>query len=687
MPTTYKEYKFIDLFSGAGGFSEGFLQAEYKDKAFNFVLGSDISPSCEVTHRIRYNNQLGLTSEFLTKDITDNDFIEYLKLKLIEASGSLDIDVIAGGPPCQSFSLAGERRKNDKKDNLFTYYLKVISEFKPKYFVMENVEGILTKENGKFKEKVFENIKNIIDYENLQLFYNQLAFFIKDNPSYTTNENIKYLVNTCLEKINIELVTHEHEKHLSDLCLNLIRAIPNKADFSSDEKMFLLESIKKNKTHIKVPERDTFFVKLHDKFVDIFRNNKNVPEIERNVVRQALNLLKNINQIDELHHLLKVEINECQLKESELKDRFDSIEESLCEEYIFGIFERKIYDLKKISKDKKIQEELDNVYLSVKIILENTTETVSRLINVFSNILHTKELDELLRTSRNIKMYNISKEFVLNASDFGVPQNRTRVIFIGCRQDQKLIEEISPTVDKDDKVTVFEALEDLKLIDIGQSVTSYNQLIDSVIESNKKIMKLRAINGSSKVKKSKKWNHQKKTYAEWSRFGRLNPERFPRVLENIRIFTQANDMDEYAINMGERIELANHETSDHTDSVQERYRLIRDHGGFEAAKAANPDNKLFDTKKRNYDLLKANGQSNTVVTLPDDFVHYAADRCPTVREMARLQSFDDSFVFQGKRTTGGDRRKVETPQYTQVGNAVPPLLAHGIALEILKNIK
>ncbi len=52
--------------------------------------------------------------------------------------------------------------------------------------------------------------------------------------------------------------------------------------------------------------------------------------------------------------------------------------------------------------------------------------------------------------------------------------------------------------------------------------------------------------------------------------------------------------------------------------------------------------------------------------------------------MARLQSFDDSFVFLGKRTTGGPRRKVEVPQYTQVGNAVPPLLAREVALQIMR---
>ena len=59
------------------------------------------------------------------------------------------------------------------------------------------------------------------------------------------------------------------------------------------------------------------------------------------------------------------------------------------------------------------------------------------------------------------------------------------------------------------------------------------------------------------------------------------------------------------------------------------------------------------------------------------------NRVLTVREMARLQSFDDSFEFLGKRTTGGDKRAKETPQFTQVGNAVPPLLAKAIAEQVM----
>jgi DNA (cytosine-5)-methyltransferase 1 len=67
-----------------------------------------------------------------------------------------------------------------------------------------------------------------------------------------------------------------------------------------------------------------------------------------------------------------------------------------------------------------------------------------------------------------------------------------------------------------------------------------------------------------------------------------------------------------------------------------------------------------------------------MTTLPDDVLHYGAPRILTVRETARLQSFPDWFKFMGKYTTGGDRRTKECPRYTQVGNAVPPLLARAI---------
>ena len=87
---------FIDLFAGAGGFSEGFLQANAAGKTFDFLLASDINPTCEVTHRMRYNYQLGLDTKFLTKDITDSDFLEILKEEINDKN--IDVKNLVSNP-------------------------------------------------------------------------------------------------------------------------------------------------------------------------------------------------------------------------------------------------------------------------------------------------------------------------------------------------------------------------------------------------------------------------------------------------------------------------------------------------------------------------------------------------------------------------------------------------------------
>ena len=86
----------------------------------------------------------------------------------------------------------------------------------------------------------------------------------------------------------------------------------------------------------------------------------------------------------------------------------------------------------------------------------------------------------------------------------------------------------------------------------------------------------------------------------------------------------------------------------------------------------------LDTRKHTQRVVPAHEPAPTVVTLPDDYVHPFEDRIMTVRELARFQSFPDGFEFCSKETTGSHRRKVEVPQYSQVGNAVPPLMAQAI---------
>jgi DNA (cytosine-5)-methyltransferase 1 len=84
------------------------------------------------------------------------------------------------------------------------------------------------------------------------------------------------------------------------------------------------------------------------------------------------------------------------------------------------------------------------------------------------------------------------------------------------------------------------------------------------------------------------------------------------------------------------------------------------------------------TKKHSQKVLGWNSPARTVVTLPDDYVHPVEPRIFTVREMARFQGFPTAFEFLGKETTGAHRRRVEVPQYSQVGNAVSPWLSFAV---------
>lgn len=119
----------------------------------------------------------------------------------------------------------------------------------------------------------------------------------------------------------------------------------------------------------------------------------------------------------------------------------------------------------------------------------------------------------------------------------------------------------------------------------------------------------------------------------------------------------------------------------HSDDIAQRFQEIIDlshaEGRLNTSISAEVRER-FGLKKRALRVLDPDRPSPTITSMPDDLIHYSEPRTLTVRENARLQSFPDWYGFQGKYTTGGHLRKTEVPRFTQVANAVPPLVASAI---------
>lgn len=624
IPLYGKAFTFIDLFAGAGGFSEGFLQAEHNNKFFDFIAASDINENCELTHLVRYNHQLGLTTEFLKQDITEPDFLD----NLLKKTGDKKIDVICGGPPCQSFSLAGKRKKFDKKDDLFSHYLEIIKIFQPKYFVMENVKGILTKEGGKIKDLVIQEINSIVDTKEIPL----LVSFIRK----LKNEKESFLFDGIIKRVEIEKL---REKDKAKGREEFIRFVDNK------------------------------FKKLTPKIVD-YKTSKTDSKIS--TIRHGFNILARTKEWEKIKRDIIKEKDFCNIDNDSFTETFTHFLTQINPENVISEIETSFNALKIPPNYKK---ECKDIITALKIYASSFDETIETL-KVLCDKESRIELDRILES---IRLYKIEKPFVANASNYGVPQNRERVLFIGCRKDQKFISEIPATVSEEEKVTIFEALYDLDFVGNNQEAHHYD-LVDISKQYNgtsKKmanLLKKRTVDGKINSESGK-------PYADWSKQGRLieryEPQTKPFYVKNSE-----------GLKNGEKYFdlLNNHKTSNQNKKVINRLQVILKNGNYK--KAQTELEKIgLSSNKRNYSVLMPDGQSSTIMTIPDDYIHYNSPRALTVREMARLQSFDDSFVFQGKRSTGGNNRKTEVPQYTLVGNAVPPLLARAVASEILKNIK
>lgn len=153
----------IDLFAGCGGLSTGFEMA-----GFNIPLAVEKDDWASETYN--YNHP---GTKVVTEDIT-----KVLDLDTLLEDPSITIDGIIGGPPCQGFSLSGNRDKKDPRNSLFMEFVRFVKHFKPKFFVMENVTGILSMEtkSGELVKEVILNEYHNAGY-NVEIFVLNAAEF------------------------------------------------------------------------------------------------------------------------------------------------------------------------------------------------------------------------------------------------------------------------------------------------------------------------------------------------------------------------------------------------------------------------------------------------------------------------------------------------------------------------------
>lgn len=236
---------------------------------------------------------------------------------------------------------------------------------------------------------------------------------------------------------------------------------------------------------------------------------------------------------------------------------------------------------------------------------------------------------------------------LMDASLFGVPQKRVRLIAVGVRRD--LLDGLAGGVDR-----AFELIEQARLSQLAShgltESTSAESAISDLQVGAGGFVECRDA-GSSRFK-------EVQYVGPTTPYQRLMNEGLSGRMDSMRLAC-------------------------HRDDITHRFARIL----AECRKGVRMDDesrKAFGLKKHRIYPMSSNEPAPTITTLPDDILHYGEPRILTVRESARLQSFPDWFQFRGKYTTGGDRRTKECPRYSQVGNAVPPYLARAVGIGLTR---
>ena len=264
--TNSRPYNFIDLFAGAGGLSEGFIQAGFMPVAhveMNPFAAMTLETRCAFYY-LKSQNQLPKYYDYLKKIISREEFLRYIPKnnletvlcetmtdeslpnlfktidKRLDEKGLKSIDVIIGGPPCQAYSLVGRAQSNhmetpmeeDPRNDLYKLYARFLKKYQPRMFVFENVMGIESANGGK-------------TWKNIQKYLKRVGYEIEcheqNSKDYGVLQNrrrmiiVGWLKNSGLEYPNFEKIT------FNALVRDLLDDLPSLLPGESSDKYRLKE--------------------------------------------------------------------------------------------------------------------------------------------------------------------------------------------------------------------------------------------------------------------------------------------------------------------------------------------------------------------------------------------------------------------------------------------------------------
>lgn len=222
------KYSFIEVCAGAGGLSSGFIQ-----KGFEPILLNDIDKYCIETLKLNHPN-----TEIFKGNMEDIDTEKYKHL---------DIDILMGGVPCQSFSQAGKRKGiEDDRGKLILHFITMVDKIEPKIFIIENVKGLVTHNKGETLKFIIDEFNNIDKYN--------ITYKVLNANNYSVPQNRERLIIVGVHK-NISKKFNFPKEHVYKPILRdvLIDCPSSSGSEYKEEKHELMELVPEGGCWVDIP--------------------------------------------------------------------------------------------------------------------------------------------------------------------------------------------------------------------------------------------------------------------------------------------------------------------------------------------------------------------------------------------------------------------------------------------------